>query len=121
MKTNMKLIIFAAVFFVWMTGCEQPSLSKLEIIDIANKTAVSQGLNLDEYKLYYDEGNAQSGSKIVNVKGSSSGFSKMLKTVKSKDSQAVIYKHKDTRGSKGSHTFYINRKTGKVIAYFKGK
>ena len=121
MKTDVKLIIFAAAFLVRMTGCEQPSLTKQQIIDVANKTAVAQGLNLDEYKLYYDEGNLQSGGKLANIKGSGSGFSKMLKTVKSKDSQAVLYKRKDTRGPKGSHTFYINRKTGKVIAYFKEK
>ncbi len=121
MKTYAKLIIFATVFSILTTGCEQPSLSKQQIIDIANKTATAKGLNLDEYKLYYDEGNMQSGGKLANVKGGGSGFSKMLKAVKGKDSQAVIYKRKDTRGPKGSHTFYINRKTGKVIAHFKEK
>jgi len=121
MKTNAKLIIFAAAFLVRTTGCEQPSLTKQQIIDIANKTAAAQGLNLDEYKLYYDEGNLQSKGKLANIKGSGPNFSKMFRTVKSKDSQAVLYKRKDTRGPKGSHTFFINRKTGKAIAHFKEK
>lgn len=119
MKTNMILIILAAAFLICSTGCEQPSLTKQEIIDIANKTATAQGLNLDEYTLYYDEGNVQTKGKLANVKGSDPGFSKMFKTIKGRDSQAVLYKRKGTRGPKGTHTFFINRKTGKVIAVFK--
>ena len=121
MKTKAKLIMLAAAFLIWMPGCEQPSLSKQEIIDVANKAATTRGLDLDEYTLYYDEGNVQSKGKLANVKGSGPGFSKMFKAIKSPDSQAVFYKRKGTRGPKGTQTFFIGRKTGKVIAVFKEK
>jgi len=121
MKTKAKLLILAAAFLAWIAGCEQPTLTKQEIIDIANKTATARGLNLKEYLVYYDEANVQSKGKLVNVKGGDPGFANMFKTLKGKDTQAVLYKRKGTRGPKGTHTFFINRKTGKVIAVFKEK
>jgi len=119
MKTKAKLIILAAASLTWLPGCEQPTLTKQEIIDIANRTATARGLDLKKYVVYYDEANVQSRGKVANVKGGGSGFDKMFKTLKDKDTLAVLYKRKGTHGPKGTHTFFINRKTGKVIGEIK--
>ena len=119
MKNKAKLLILAAASLTWLPGCEQPTLTKQEIIDITNRAATARGLDLKKYVVYYDEANVQSKSKLVNVKGGGSGFDKMFKTLKSKDTLAVLYKRKGTRGPKGTHTFFINRKTGKVIGEIK--
>ncbi|MHC4157603.1 MAG: hypothetical protein ACYSSO_00850 [Planctomycetota bacterium] len=119
MKIKAKLIILAAAFLAWLPGCEQPTLTKQEIIDIANRTATARGLDLKEYLVHYDEANVQSRGKVANVKGDGSSFDKMFKTLKSKDTQAVLYKRKGTRGPKGTHTFFINRKTGDVLGEIK--
>ena len=121
MITKVTTMFFVAALAIWISGCGQSRLTQQEILKIADGAAISKGLDLEEYRAYYDEGNAQSKDVLGLIKTSSPHFAKKFKTLKQQDLQAVIYKRKSRRTKNGTYTFIINNKTGRVIAVLKGK
>ncbi len=121
MKTNKaKLIILVAAFLIWTQGCEQSTLTKQQIIEIATRQAKAEGVGLDIREVCYDLGNKAWARKLAGIKKNSPDYAKSrnyFKILDDHDYQAVFFALKpDLLSYKGGDLWvFVDKKTGQVI------
>ena len=118
-KQIAQTILFVSAFVIWISGCEQSTLTKQQIIDIATKKAKAEEVSLDIREVYYDLGNKAWARKLAEIKKNSPDYAKSrdyFKILDSYDYQAVLFAIKpDLNVLGGDFWVFVDRKTGKVI------
>jgi len=99
-------------------GCESP-LSDTQILDSANKYALTHGLRPQDYDVSI-EPSAPPASPTALDSEQMPDFSKQVKSMSGADTRAVTYTPKNRRNG-GTYTFYINKNTGKLVMVMKRK
>lgn len=106
-----------SVFIIWISGCEQSTLTKQQIIDIATKKAKAEEVSLDIREIYYDLGNKAWARKLAEIKKNSPDYAKSrnyFKILDAYDYQAVLFALKPLILG-GDLWVFVDKKTGEVI------
>ncbi len=118
MKTTLLTIFFITVSVSLIPGCESP-LSDAQILDSANKYALTHGISPKDYDVSIAPA-ASSAVPAVPGGAQTSDFSRQLKSISGADTRAVTYTPKNRRYG-GAYIFYINKNTGKLVMVMKRK
>lgn len=124
----MKARYFFIIFILLISGCKKQvgnvseddanMLTKQEIIDIANKKAISEGLPLDSSKVHYDVDNKKWKQMLVLLKRDYPDDARRLEILEGRDYQVVLYTPKSPTAMGGILWVFIDKKTGEVITLF---
>ncbi len=116
-KQIAQTILFVSAFVIWISGCEQSTLTKQQIIDIATKKAKAEEVSLDIREVYYDLGNKAWARKLAEIKKNSPDYAKSrnyFETLDAYDYQAVLFALKPLVLG-GDFWVFVDKKTGEVI------
>jgi len=114
----MSHIILAAIFTVFVCGCEKHSLTEQKIIEIANAKAESEGIPLKESNICYDVGNKNWHERLASLRKDSPDYVKErgnFDILKGYNYQTVIYTPKNPLTLGGVLYVFVNRDTEEII------
>ncbi|MHC4545461.1 MAG: hypothetical protein ACYTDW_13565 [Planctomycetota bacterium] len=124
----MKARYFFIIFLLLISGCKKQvgnasgdnanMLTKQEIIEIANKKALSEEFPLDTSKVHYDVDNKEWEKMLVLLKRDYPDDARRLEILEGRDYQAVLYTPKSPTAMGGILWVFIDKKTGEVITLF---
>ncbi len=118
MKTTLLTIFFITVSVSLIPGCESP-LSDAQILDSANKYAITRGIHPEQYDVSIAP-SAVAANATSPDRPQTPDFSRNLKSMSGANTRAVTYTPK-SKMHDGAYTFYINQNTGKLVMVMKRK
>ena len=132
-KRSVGVILLILLFALSFTSCKQRELSKEEIIQIATVKAKGLGFNIEEMDILYDEENRalkehllRKGVSIYNretkewIPASSTTPEEEYPLLTGRNYQAVYFGPKVMMKG-GDLWIFIDKNTGEVITYIRGK
>lgn len=117
--------VMRSIFLLVMTlfsviSCKN-DLSKEQILEIANRKAVTEGFNLQDLDVKYDEHNKiwSEESKMFRSTSDKSPL-EQLSRLETRNYQAIYYKPKELMLG-GTLWVFVDRETGEVITFLGGE
>ena len=117
-KNVIYIIVICAIS---LFGCRQDNkkknrlLTQEEIIQIANKERISEGISIEESNVYYDIENKKWKSRLSSLKNTSPEYAKRFSVLDGRDYQAVHYSLKKIAPG-GVLWVFVDKSTSEVIA-----